>query len=217
MTITHHLDPATLLSYAAGTLPVGLEMIVKSHLEMCPVCRGDALAADELGGSLLALKQDADVAPSSKAAVMEKIQTATLHRLPVVRKGDSEVPRSLHSFLGTGNLDSLKWRKAGPGVTMVKLNAIAGDAGFLGLLRIEPGCKVPDHGHGGTELTLILRGSYHDEMGHFARGDIADLDESISHTPIVTGDQECICLVGNDAPTRFRSWPARVAQRFIGI
>jgi putative transcriptional regulator len=62
-----------------------------------------------------------------------------------------------------------------------------------------------------------LRGAYHDEIGHFARGDVADLDESISHTPTAADDEECICVVANDAPTRFHSWPARLVQRFIGI
>jgi putative transcriptional regulator len=217
MTISHHLDHATLVAYGAGTLPSGLTMIVKAHLEVCPACRDGAVAADEIGGSLLASQQETDVAPASRAAVMAKIQTATLHRLPVARSAEGEVPRALQAILGTADLNSLKWQKAGPGVAMFKLPQKKGEAGFLGLLRIAPGHKVPDHGHGGTELTLILRGAYQDEIGHFARGDVADLDESISHTPIAADGEACICLVANDAPTRFHSWPARLVQRFIGI
>ena len=218
MTITHHLDHATLVAYGAGTLPTGLNTIVKAHLEFCPACRKDAVVANEIGGSLLNDSQEVEVSASSKSAVMDKIQTATLHRLPLPRSAsESEVPRVLQTLIGTADLDQLKWRKSGPGVSMFKLPQQNGDAGFFGLLRIAPGQKVPDHGHGGTELTLILRGAYHDEIGHFARGDVADLDESISHTPKAAEDGECICVVANDAPTRFRSWPARLAQRFIGI
>jgi putative transcriptional regulator len=217
MTISHHLDHATLVSYGAGTLPSGLAMIVKAHLEFCPACREAVVVADEIGGSLLASQQETQVASASRSAVMAKIQTATLHRLPVARSAESEVPRALQAVLGTSDLNSLKWRKTGPGVAMFKLPLQKGEAGFLGLLRIAPGHKVPDHGHGGTELTLILRGAYQDEIGHFARGDIADLDESVSHTPVVAGNEECICVAANDAPTRFHSWPARLMQRFIGI
>jgi putative transcriptional regulator len=218
MTITHHLDHATLVSYAAGTLPSGLNTIVKAHLEFCPACRKDAVVANEIGGSLLNDSQEVEVSVSSKSSVMDKIQTATLHRLPLPRSAsESEVPRVLQALIGTADLDQLKWRRSGPGVSMFKLPQQSGDAGFFGLLRIAPGQKVPDHGHGGTELTLILRGAYHDEIGHFARGDVADLDESISHTPTAADEGECICVVANDAPTRFRSWPARLAQRFIGI
>ena len=217
MTISHHLDHATLVSYGAGTLPSGLTMIVKAHLEFCPACREAVVVADEIGGGLMASQQETQVASASRSAVMAKIQTATLHRLPVARSAESEVPRALQAVLGTADLGSLKWQKTGPGVAMFKLPQQKGEAGFLGLLRIAPGHKVPDHGHGGTELTLILRGAYQDEIGHFARGDIADLDESVSHTPVVAGDEECICVVANDAPTRFHSWPARLMQRFIGI
>ena len=217
MTISHHLDHVTLLSYGAGTLPAGLAMVVKAHLEMCPACRTAAVAADEIGGSIMVSQNEMPVASSSKAAIMEKIQTATLHRLPVARSVETEVPRALQALLGTSDLSSLKWQRSGPGVSMFKLPKAKGEEGFLGLLRIAPGHKVPDHGHGGTELTLILRGAYHDEIGHFARGDVADLDESVSHTPVVVENEECICLVANDAPTRFHSWPARLVQRFIGI
>jgi putative transcriptional regulator len=218
MSITHHLDHATLVAFSAGTLPQGLGLVVTAHLEMCPACRKAALAADEIGGSLLVADAAVEVGAASKQAVMAKIQTATLHRLPVARtRSDNDMPRSLQAALDTADFDSLKWQKAGPGVAMFKLPRKKGEQGFLGLLRIAPGHKVPDHGHGGTELTLILRGAYHDEIGHFARGDVADLDESINHTPIAAGDEECICLVANDAPTRFNSWAARLAQRFIGI
>jgi len=154
---------------------------------------------------------------ASKDAVLGRIQTATIHRLPVARPVVSEVPSTLQKVIGSDDFDSLNWKKAGPGVMMFKPAKQEGQEGFLGLLRIKPGHKVPDHGHGGTELTLILRGAYQDSLGHFARGDIADLDESISHTPVAAGEVECICLVANDAPTRFRSWPAKLVQRFVGI
>lgn len=216
MTITHHIDQTTLVAYSAGTLPSGLNLVVKAHLELCARCRKDVIAANEIGASFL--DDVTEVDSSSKTTVMAKIQTATLHRLPIARGvAESDLPRALHSILGTTDLSRLKWRKSGPGVAMVKLPMESGEQGFFGLLRIQPGHKVPDHGHSGTELTLILRGAYQDEIGHFARGDIADLDESVSHTPVATGEEACICLVANDAPTRFRSWPARFAQRFIGI
>jgi putative transcriptional regulator len=217
MTISHHLDHATLLAYSAGTLPSGLSLLVRAHLELCPDCRVAAVTADEIGGNLMASHEGADVSAESKDAVMDRIQTATLHRLPVSRSVKGEVPRVLQEVLGTDNLDGLKWKVAGPGVAMYKIKAQEGESGFLGLLRIARGHRLPDHGHGGSELTLILRGAYTDEIGRFGRGDVADLDESIAHTPVVSSEEDCICLTANDAPTRFRSWSARLVQRFVGI
>jgi putative transcriptional regulator len=219
MTISHHLDHATLVAFSAGTLPANLSMVVQAHLEMCPACRHDALAADEIGGALLDDHAGFAVSAESKSAVMDKIQTATLHRMPKAKRAHSAggIPRVLHAALGTNDLNAIKWRKSGPGIAVHKLPQQSGDTGFLGLLRISPGYKVPDHGHGGTELTLIISGAYHDQIGYFAAGDIADLDESVLHTPVVAGDEDCICLAANDAPTRFHSWPARLLQRFAGI
>ena len=84
-------------------------------------------------------------------------------------------------------------------------------------MRIAPGTAMPEHGHGGEEITLILSGAYNDNFGRYAPGDVADLDESVEHQPIVEQDAACICLVATEAPTRFKSWPARLLQPLVGI
>ena len=75
---------------------------------------------------------------------------------------------------------------------------------------------MPEHGHGGTELTLVLTGSYHDEIGHFGPGDVADLDEDVDHQPVV-GDQGCICLVASEQPARFHGFISRMIQPLVGM
>jgi putative transcriptional regulator len=89
--------------------------------------------------------------------------------------------------------------------------------GQLKLLRIGAGRAMPEHGHGGEEITLVLQGAYRDHMGRFARGDVADLDEDIEHKPVVEQGGDCICLVATEAPTRFKSLAARLMQPFVGI
>lgn len=218
VTPNHHLDDATLLAFAAGTLPRHLRIVAASHLEACAECRTMARNTAELGAAL-AFDSDAEtVKPDIKDAVMAKVDTATLHRLPVSpARRPSDLPRALAAEIGVENLDQLKWRICAPGVEMVKLPKAAGQPGFFGLLRVKPGAQLPDHGHGGTELTLVLQGSYHDELGQFREGDIADLDAAVQHNPVADKSGICICLVANDAPTRFRSFAARLMQPFIGI
>lgn len=63
----------------------------------------------------------------------------------------------------------------------------------------------------------MLKGAYHDHMGVFARGDVADLDEDIEHQPVVGPGEDCICLVATEKPTRFKSLAARLMQPFVGI
>ncbi|WP_196502336.1 ChrR family anti-sigma-E factor [Aestuariivirga litoralis] len=216
--IQHHLDDATVLSFAGGTLPRHLRIVASAHLEACDVCRENVRGAAELGAAIAFSEAPRPVNANLKQAVMGRVDTATLHRFPASRaRQPSELPRALASEIGVETFDQLKWRKAGPGIEMVKLPRAAGEDGFFGLLRVKQGSQLPEHGHGGTELTLVLKGAYQDEMGEFKAGDIADLDDSISHNPVVKGDEACICLVANDAPTRFRSLAARLLQPFIGI
>ncbi len=85
------------------------------------------------------------------------------------------------------------------------------------LLRIPAGKPVPEHSHGGRELTLVLAGSFSDETGRFARGDIEDADENLEHQPIADEGEDCICLAVTDAPLKFRSWFVRMVQPVLGI
>lgn len=100
---------------------------------------------------------------------------------------------------------------------MIDLPVVRHDRGKLVLMRIAPGRALPEHGHGGEELTLILAGSYTDRFGRFATGDVADLDEDAEHKPVVDDSGPCTCLVATEAPTRFRSISARILQPLIGI
>ena len=92
-----------------------------------------------------------------------------------------------------------------------------GGSGATRLLRIQPGVSVPHHTHSGNELTLILRGSYSDEIGRFQVGDVADLDDQLEHQPIVDTREECICLIATDAPLKFSGLMGKLVQPFIGL
>jgi len=85
------------------------------------------------------------------------------------------------------------------------------------LLYIPAGCAVPDHGHRGTELTLVLQGAFEDDVDHFGPGDIEVADESLDHTPVADIGADCICLAATDAPLRFHSLLPRLAQPFLRI
>lgn len=126
------------------------------------------------------------------------------------------VPRPLARLL-KGGLDDIAWKTVAPGVAKHVLPASKTARSRLTLLRIAPGTKIPDHGHGGMELTLVLEGSYRDVFGRFGPGDIADLDEHAEHQPVVDSPEACICLVATEAPTRFKGFFGRLLQPIVGI
>ncbi len=217
MKITHHLDDATILAYAAGTLGEAHGFAVATHLAYCSECRASVRQAESYGGELL-MEQDA-------AAVTDSCRAATLASLDAIVKAPvrrpsaalTDVPAVLCNLLDNRPLNTLKWKSKAPGIAMFEIPLSGKGKTHLQLLKIAPGKKLPEHGHGGEELTVILRGSYSDHTGRYTTGDVADFDEDIEHQPVVDSDVDCICLVATEAPARFKSIWARLAQPFVGI
>jgi putative transcriptional regulator len=206
MTITHHLDDATLMSFAAGSLPESLSAVAAAHVAMCGRCRREVAALERLGGALLAGLPSADLDRST----LVPPAGAMIRRAASSRGGSaSEVPAPLIGLVG-GDLDALRWRWLGLGVWHLRLS-LAG-RGALSLLKVSPGRAIPEHRHAGSELTLVLRGSFEDATGRYRPGDVADLDDSIAHTPVAGPGADCICVVASEKPAHFRGLLARMIQ-----
>jgi putative transcriptional regulator len=212
----HHLDDSTLLAYAAGTLDEAFSVVAAAHVAICPTCRGAVRAAEALGGELLDEAGSAAVSDGCRAKTFAALEQAGLYRLPVAAPRPA-FPRALARLLPVASLDDLAWKKKAPGVAIFDVKLPATAKGQLRLLRIGAGRAMPEHGHGGEEITMVLKGAYVDHLGRFAAGDVADLDEEIEHRPVVEQDGDCICLVATERPTRFKSLAARLIQPFVGI
>jgi len=102
-------------------------------------------------------------------------------------------------------------------VALNKKIILAGRDATARLLYIPAGQSAPDHGHSGTELTLVLRGAFKDVSGHYRAGDIEITDDSVEHTPIADMGEDCICLAVTEAPIRFTSMFYRALQPFFKI
>jgi putative transcriptional regulator len=215
VTIRHHLDDATIIAYAAGTLGEGLSIAVASHLAFCSECRAAVRAAERVGGHLLT-EDEKPVSDACRSATLASLDGIMVQK-PRAKGAAGEVPTVIASLIDNQPLDSLKWKAKGPGIAVYDIAMSPGSNTRLQLLKVGPGKKLPEHGHGGEELTVILRGSYSDHTGKYQRGDIADLDEEIEHQPVVDSDVDCICLIATEAPARFRSFWARLAQPFVGV
>lgn len=217
MTINHHLDTATIMAHAAGTLDEALSVVVACHIAMCATCRETSRQVSQLGGEILSGLSDTAVSETCRSKTLGMLDTATLHRFPKSSNPASGLPAPLNVLLEGKNLDEIEWTRKAPGLALHDLAVSKAARGKLFLMRIAAGKAMPEHGHGGEEITLILSGAYNDSIGHFAMGDVADLDEDFEHQPVVEAGAACICLVATEAPTRFKSWPARLLQPLLGI
>lgn len=219
----HHLDSATVISHAAGALRPELAAVVAVHLLGCADCRRSLARAENIGGVLIEqqLAETASIAHSSalRSAMLERLTKAgvpgPVPAAPLPPTADPDrLPTPLHRYFGT-SYRALAWRWMGPGRHFIRTT---GDSGCtLLMLRIAPGKSMPVHGHGGSELTQILRGAYDDALGHFAAGDIVDLDSDTEHQPVTAAGVDCICVAALDAPLRFPGWLAQKLQPVFRI
>ncbi|MEL7303888.1 MAG: ChrR family anti-sigma-E factor, partial [Pseudomonadota bacterium] len=178
--IAHHPDHATLMSYAAGALPESLSAVVSMHVAMCPKCRSEVRRMEQLGAALLSAMEKQQVEPVAAAALQIP---AGAEAASAAHESDDPVER-----LTGSKLDDINWKRLGFGVWHHPI-PLSGDAsGDLRLIKVQKGQAMPEHGHGGSELTLVLDGSYTDEVGTFAAGDVADLDDTIEHRPIADSE-----------------------------
>ncbi|MEM7619349.1 MAG: ChrR family anti-sigma-E factor [Pseudomonadota bacterium] len=225
--LNHHPDEATLMSYANGTLKDSLRTLVATHLHFCEACQKEVRLLEELGGALLESVPEVTLSETCLEKALDCYDAIQLedgsishqdeHKLsslPDVK--DDILPPTLSRSLGMG-VDDIPWHFMAPGIRCYKIPLPSKDQGDLRLLKIKPGHSLPEHGHGGTELTLVLQGAYKDEFGTYTRGDIQDVDDEVEHQPVTIGDEDCICLIAFEQQAHFKGLGPRLLQPFIGM
>ena len=214
-TIKHHLNEQLMIAYAAGNLPEAFNLVVATHISMCDDCRAALAAYEAIGGEIV---DDCDCEALSQGAFaqcMSRIAAAPVAVETAPRQpARTDIPAPLLTYM-PGGLESVAWRKIGGGVSQMILPTAQGAT--VRLLKIPGGTAVPDHGHRGMELTMVLKGAFADESDRFAEGDIEIANQDLTHTPVAEAGSDCICLAATDAPLRFSAFLPRVAQRFLKI
>jgi len=202
--IKHHPSLDWLTQYAKGTLPASLSSAIAMHNEFCPECREKVKAIEAqaaqalLSGTSdghetyseqenmnLALHANFDDIFNSIVSNDEIAAPATITAKHVeVANTKYKLPRALHKvalnkFHGLGKISRSK---------------IDYDEGEIHshLLHIDANGKVPSHTHNGFELTLLLEGTFSDDMGDYVPGDFILLDGKHNHQPATK--EGCLCF-----------------------
>ena len=212
----HHPDASTIMSYAAGSLPDALTTVVACHISMCELCQQTLAEAEQLGRFLIEQKQATELSHGARdrmLSLLDSVEPEPPAPTAVQDAVESDIPAPLRPYLGD-KLENLHWKTMAPGM---KQFIIPSTQGRLRLLKIAPGTSMPIHGHTGSELTMVLKGSYSDELGRFRVGDVADLDPEIQHQPATDTHEDCICLIATDAPLKFSGLVPRILQPFFQL
>ena len=209
--ITHHIPDSLLAAYAAGSLPHGFALVVAAHVSMCDSCRAQLGAHEALGGAVLDISEGADLSGGLKLRVLDMLDAPAAPE-PVRQPRSGIFPAPVMEAL---NGLPPKWKTLGMGVRQSILHRDSESS--VRLLYIPPGMAVPDHGHNGLEMTMVLQGAFRDETGRFGVGDVECADNDLEHTPVAEDGEPCICLAATDAALRFNALVPRLLQPLFRI
>ncbi|OSP55026.1 ChrR family anti-sigma-E factor [Pseudoruegeria sp. SK021] len=214
MMVKHHLPDEYLMAYSAGILSESFSLVVAAHVSLSDDSRARMEAYDAVGGAVLDSAPVANLSDGSLQATLDRIMGAPAGPSADEPIGQGAFPAPLQEYVG-GDLDAVKWRSVGMGVKQAILKKDGSTS--VRLLYIPKGMAMPDHSHGGLEMTLVLQGAYRDDDGEFHRGDIEVANDETQHTPVAFGPEDCICLTATDARLKFTSILPRLAQPFLQI
>jgi putative transcriptional regulator len=212
--IRHHPSGDLLTAYAAGRLAPGTTLVVGSHIDVCDACRGEVALLERLGGCFLA-----DAAPVSLSEGALDRMLKRLGEPATPATANAPLPRGLSRFDLPKRLRGLDigdrlWLAPGIWFAPIAMKPENGTCTYL--IYGARNKTLPRHTHAGQEITVVLSGAYSDDLGHFAAGDFAEADETITHIQTVTADAECLCLISSDGPMKFEALSARLIQSFAG-
>ncbi len=221
MTIRSHPDPSILISYASGTLNTAISGVVACHLSMCDQCSADMQRLETIGGIMLEGFETAQ-SVELKDGMTDSQLFGSSHALLDAQAmqappdlDDPVLPPPLARYLGM-RVDEIPWKKLPKGIKQYWVNLPDG-AGSMRLLKVPPGVRLLEHSHRGMELTIILKGIYTDHTGDYRRGEVTEMHEGLVHQPRITSEEECICVVGCEKPSRYTQWYARLLRPILDL
>lgn len=216
----HVLDDSWYLDYAAGALGSEAEgVLMQSHVELSDEARDRVAALEAVAGRLLAdAPADTHGLTFSADDILRRAMdgagdVATAPAPPV--DDDLPLPSALRDYISRTGVP-VRWEFLGPGLRKAILwRGRQGER--LWLLRARPGISIPHHGHRGSELTLVLKGSFWDGDQQYRPGDVEEAYPGVEHDIRIDEGGECICLALTQGKLRFENPLLRAFQVFTGL
>jgi len=213
MTISHHPPEELLADFAAGNLEEAHQLVVGVHVAGCPRCARFVRAIEHLAGAALEDGEPVPIAPDAFDRVMSRIHLSPAETAvpPLPSDIHHDVPPALRNYrIG-------KPRRVAPGLSMRPIELSGSGEARAFLLRSAPGSRMLEHTHTGTELTLVLEGSFSHEGGRFGPGDFDYGDDEVDHRPIVGNEGPCVCLVAMTGDLRMNGLLGRLIGPFVRL
>lgn len=193
------IDDGILLDHAAGNGLRAVQLLAECQTAMNPLARAVAQSAETAFGAMLTRLPCSDVSPEMLSRILGAPQLCDDEAI-TVKSSPSGLPPALQSALDRQTGGELRWNRRLGGVREIVLDEFCEGDTEASLVQLMPGGGIPDHDHGGDELTLILSGAFHDGRALYRPGELCAASTGLRHRPRVAGDEVCVCLVVSLAP-----------------
>jgi putative transcriptional regulator len=226
--IQHHPSDNILVEFAAGTLDTAQAVAVNAHMHFCTKCQQNIKKMEQTGGAMLdsldpeALADDSfdkllsaiDCVSAAKSTLeftaFNKKSAKSADSIKVAREY-GHLPNVVAKMMGHG---ALRWRHVNSSLQTSHL--IAGqNVHQVSLQKISAGGVAPEHDHSGTEITVVLKGSFSDKEGIYQEGDFILKEPGQIHQPISARNEDCLCLSVESAPVKLTGFFGRIVNPFI--
>ncbi len=216
-TTTFHPSQELLSAFAQGELSAGMSVALSAHIELCETCRGKTSEMESNAIVSWLQTSDAPATPDFSAMVASIVsQPQNKEEQPQEDYTVREMHMLNHSVvlprvLAKAASEGLVWKKLAGGINqaLVKLD----DETQCEFIYMTPGSQVPVHKHQGSEVTLVLDGSFSDELGHYRASDFVVRTKEHMHRP--ASDEGCLCFAVLDSPLTFTKGLARLMNPFL--
>ena len=232
----HHPDNNLLTEFVTGSMDDAQAIAISAHLHYCPRCRGQVAAYNAIGGALLsegiapekspALETEKHeykneiVSPLSFEQLMSAIekterQSNTEEPAPIqdTTTINNDLPKVVRKMLGD---QQPHWKRIARGLKSANLVSGQNKYGIY-LKKINAGCRVPEHNHRGSEITIVLKGSISDENGVYHQGDFIIQQAGDVHHPRASSNEDCLCLSIEEAPIKLTGMFSRLLNPFLRV
>jgi putative transcriptional regulator len=210
---THHLPEALLIGFATGTGDEIASLVGATHVHMCDVCQAAVAEIESLGGAILEALPPSEVSPGVLDAVMARLDRVTPPPSPPPEPLPAFVPAPLAPYVReAGGVD---WKWVLPGVHKIELGLSIGDRPVQ-LIRFRAGLDIGLHKHEGNEIAVVLQGGFSDAAGHYVQGDVAVVDQTVTHHPHADDDgEDCILLVAAEGASLPQSTLGKLVAKIV--
>ena len=212
------LHPSTELlnRFVQGELVTGKSVVVSAHMELCESCSAKAKELQALAvsswvdpGSTLQSDQSSEADYSTMVAGIVKSPQIKSQQIDALVEVDLDILNrsiKLPKVLAKAASQGLKWKKVAGGISEAQL--FLDNETLCEFIYMAPGCQVPVHTHQGSESTLVLDGSFEDELGEYKTSDFIIRDAQHNHQP--RSKEGCLCFSVLDSPLTFTAGLARL-------